>query len=161
MWSPAPGGLIRGVVRGISLPGRGRPALDDDRPECHRSADATRGCPRPRCLGSCSAGYDRHNQAADELDSRVLLSTALSSNEVARKALSLMVDAQAAKARSPWVREAREEAIRTSIASVLAARGLSMSPEHRAVLDARHDVAVLERWITQAALAATVDEERR
>ena len=66
---------------------------------------------------------------------------------------------------SLWVREAREEgreeAIRSSIATFRAARGLTMSPQQRAVLDGCRDVAMLERWVTQAALAATVEEALR
>jgi hypothetical protein len=56
-----------------------------------------------------------------------------------------------------WVQEAREEGIRSSIATILAACGLAMSPEQRAVLDGCHEVAMLERWVAQAALAETVE----
>ena len=102
------------------------------------------------------------SDTADATDWRTLVFDALATNEVARKALSPMIDAQAIKTQTLWFREGREEGLeeglRTSIANVLAARGLALSPAQRAVLDGCHDLRRLERWITQAAVATTTEE---
>lgn len=104
-------------------------------------------------------------EASDPTDWRTLVFDALSHNEVARKALSLMFDVQTIKRRTLWFREGRDEGrlegLRSSVATFLTARGLSLAPEQRAMVEACSDVPTLERWITQAASATSVEDALR
>lgn len=88
-------------------------------------------------------------ESTGDIDWRVLLLDALASNEVARRALTLTIDVEAAKARSPWVWEAREEGRnegraevhRSSIERLLATRGITFSADERSLLDGCSDLA--------------------
>lgn len=54
--------------------------------------------------------------------------------------------------------EGRAEALRQSVLTVLTARGLAVSDEARAGIDAEQDVATLERWLRAAVTAATAGD---
>jgi hypothetical protein len=69
-----------------------------------------------------------------------------------------MIRNLAAAARAVGLEEGRAEGMATSILTLLAARGIAVSPaQQQAILHCR-DLAHLDRWLLRAAQAASVDE---
>jgi hypothetical protein len=113
---------------------------------------------------------------------RELVALAVSSNEVARKALEAMMAISNFAEKSVWARQAAEKAreagilagleagrvagleagslreARRAVGRVLSRRGLAMTAEQQAKLDGCEDLATLERWLDQAVTAVTADE---
>jgi hypothetical protein len=117
---------------------------------------------------------------------RELVSWAVSSNEVAKKALEAMMAIENFAEKSVWARQAAEKAreagiltgleagrvagleagrvagalaeARRAVGRVLSRRGLPVSAEQQARLDGCEDLATLERWHDQAITAASATE---
>ena len=109
---------------------------------------------------------------------RELVAMAVSSNEVAKKALEAMMAIENFAEKSVWAKQAAKKAreagiltgleagrvagavaeARRSVGRVLVRRGLPVTPEQQALLDACDDLAVLERWLDQAITATSANE---
>lgn len=113
---------------------------------------------------------------------RELVALAVSSNEVARKALEAMMAIENVAEKSVWAKQAAEKAreagiltgleagrvagleagalreARRAVGRVLSRRGLAVTAEQQARLDTCEDLATLERWHDQAITAATATE---
>lgn len=73
--------------------------------------------------------------------------------------LTRMVDEREARVAEAEAREREQDRrFRDAILAILAARGLTPSPEDRQRVETCADPALLSRWITRAATAATMDE---
>ena len=58
--------------------------------------------------------------------------------------------------RDSWLQGQRETLVK-AVVTVLQARGFSISDEQHVLISAEADLARLERWLTQAALASSVE----
>lgn len=100
---------------------------------------------------------------------REMLLVAVSSNEIARKALEAMMDLQHFRKTSVWFKEGRQEGreegredtARRLLMRLLAKRGFVMGSQLQTRLAACADAETLERWCEQVVDAQTVEDALR